>query len=405
MNFRLLGRPTWVKFTLKLEICCRFMDGFIFETMAEYNIIRRWYIFFTWSKEWSWWCIKDFVETRRQIRTGMFMTVPSRFVPYYGYRYAANVVGWSFIVFGHTGHAFFWSGFLDIVTKIIPDEHFFLMVSGTVVWVIIYLFEVPGMWYAPALQSLIISFLDSNNVHDCSLLLWWLLVCIYGFIVYDFFRKVDSYLYKINKHQDRYLHETRIDSCLAAFFQIVFGLLTLVSVITLFLMYFLDSQVIIGELFGPILGTLLIGYLVFVPSYLMLVHAIILYKKWSFFYVIRYLVLFSNAILVIVFHYLIFVDHFFFFLDFNASYHAYPLDLDGILEFLIVNDLDLFENASLSAEVNQYFTEDETLRLQKYINYSYMDSLIDLIHFFKCAGYYYYLTDKPWLEHMLWLIK
>lgn len=404
MNFRLLGYPKYVKFDLKLGVY-KVMTGYEIDTVIEHEVIRRWYIFFAWSKAWWWYGIREYVETRRQIRGGIFMTVPGRFVPYYGMKYATNVAGWFFIVFGHTGVAFFWSGFLDIVTEIIPNEHFFLMVSGTVVWVIIYLFEVPGMWYAPALQSLIISFLDSANVHDCSLFLWWLLVCIYGFIVYDFFRKIDSYLYKINKLQDRYVHETVVDSCLAAFFQIVFGLLTLLSVVTLYLMYFIDSQVIIEELFGAILGTLLIGYLVFLPSYLMLIHAIILYKEWSFFYAIKYFVLSSVMLLVITFHYLIFVDHLFFFLDFNASYHAYPLDLDGLLEFLLVNDLNLFENGSLNSKLDVYFTTEETLRLQKYVTYSYVDSLVELLHFFKCSGYYYYLTDRPWLEYARWLIK
>lgn len=404
MNFRLLGYPKYVKYSLKLKVY-KVMNGYIVENMIEDEIIRRWYLFFAWSKAWWWYGIREYTEVRRQVREGMFMTVPSRFAPYYAAKYSANVAGWVFIVFGHTGVAFFWSGFLDVVTKVVPDEHFFLMVSATIVWIAIYLFEVPGMWYAPALQSLIISFLDSANVHNCSLFLWWLLVCIYGFIIYDFFRKVDSYLYIINYHQEYYVHETTINKWLAAFFQIIFGLLTLLSVLTLYLMYFLDSQVIIAELFGPILGTLLIGYLVFLPSYLMLLHAIILYKKWSFFYVIRYFVLLSVAILIIVFHYLIFVDHFFFFLDFIASYQVLPPDLDGILEFLLVNDLALFENGSLNTEVSSYFTDDEKLRLQTYIKYSYTDSLLDLVHFFKRAGYYYYLTDNPWLEHLLWLTK
>jgi len=115
--------------------------------------------------------------------------------------------------------------------------------------------------------------------------------------------------------------------------------------------------------------------------------------------------LISIVLLVIAFHYLIFVDHFFYFIDFNTSYHVYPLDLDGLLEFLLVNDLDLFENGSLNTELNNYFTDEEKLRLQVYINYRYIDSMIEIIHFFKCAGYYYYLTDRPWLEHLLWLIK
>lgn len=370
-----------------------------------WNYVHRWYIFFAWSKAWWWYCIREHSEVRRQVREGMFMTVPSRFVPYFAMTYTANVVGWLFIVFGHTGVAFFWSGFLDIVTEIIPDYHFFLMVSGTVVWVVIYLFEVPGFWYAPALQSLIISFLDSSNVHDCALFLWYLLLCIYSFIIYDFFRKVDSHLYKINGLQNRYLHETVIDALLAAFFQIVFGLLTLLSLLTLALMYFIDSQVIVDEVFGPILGTLLLGYLVLLPSYLMLAHAIVLYKKWSFFYMIRHFVLLSVVILVIIFHYLLFVDHLFFFVDFNTVRSVYHMDLDGLLEFLLVNNLDLFENGSLNTELYHYFTNDEILLLQKYIDYPESESFKELIYFFKCDGYYYYLTDRPWLHHLVWLIK
>jgi hypothetical protein len=361
--------------------------------------------FVLWSKSWRWYCIREYSEVRRQVREGMFMTVPSRFVPYFVINYTTRVLGWAVILFLHTGITFFWVGFLDIVTKVIPDYHFFLMVSATVVWVVIYFFEVPGLWYLPAIQSLVISFLDSSNVHDSALLLWYLLACIYGFIVYDFFRKVDTDLYILNAFEKKYVHTTRINAFLAFFFQVLVGLLTLVSVLVLGFMYFIDSQVIGQEVFGPILGVLLIGYIVFLPSYLMLFHAIILYKKWSFFYFIKHFVLFSILCVVMIFHCLIVLDNSFFFVDFNTLYSNYHLDLENLSQYLLINDLDLFEDGSINPNLNDYFTDKEKPYIESSVHDHFLKSLTRSIYFVTYDGYYYYLTDKPWLYPLAWLIK